>query len=98
MAIISLAVLLLVVVTAALSRHKKSATRDLKLMGANGLVETTLGPEGSVIINGELWRARSNGGVVVSPKTHVRVVDFQGHLLLVEESSNKPQLSNISQL
>ena len=43
---------------AALWRHKRAATGDVDLMGAAASVETALEPEGSVLVRGELWRAR----------------------------------------
>ena len=41
----------------ALSRHKKSGTGPIQLLGAEGLVQAELRPEGAVLIKGELWRA-----------------------------------------
>ncbi|MGH9905999.1 MAG: NfeD family protein [Pyrinomonadaceae bacterium] len=72
---------LLVVAT---SRHKKSATSELQLIGSSGLVDTELNPQGSVLIRGELWSARSLDGTRIASHTHVRVVELQGHLLVVE--------------
>jgi|ERR1700730_7183003 len=80
---------LLLLGVAALSRHKKSASRQLKVMGAIGTIEIALEPEGAVIVNGELWRARLNGGPVIKGETKVRVVGAHGHLLLVEPESYK---------
>ncbi|HEX8141062.1 MAG TPA: NfeD family protein [Pyrinomonadaceae bacterium] len=69
---------------ASLSRHKKSGTGQLKLMHAVALVETTLQPEGSVLVAGELWRARSSAGLTVEHGERVRIVGASGHLLEVE--------------
>ncbi len=74
---------------AALSRHKKSATGPLNIIGATGLVESALNPEGAVIIKGELWRARVQNGNAVQTRNRVRVVGMQGHLVLVEPMSDK---------
>lgn len=68
---------------AVLSRHKKAATGQLKLMERTGMVETALEPEGSVLIMGELWRARSHEGLRVERGERVRVVGTAGHLLEV---------------
>ena len=76
-----LVVLLLIV---AASRHKKAATDEIKLVGAIGLVETTLEPEGSVMISGELWRARSRANGKVERGQRVRVIGASGHLVEVE--------------
>jgi membrane-bound serine protease (ClpP class) len=77
-----LSLVLLVIVAA--SRHKKAATRELNLMGAVASVETTLEPEGSVLIRGELWLARSLDGTMIERGRRVRVMGANGHLLEVE--------------
>ncbi len=76
------------VIVAVASRRKKS-TGDVPLLGAGGFVNTKLDPEGTVMIRGELWRARSRDGTVVAQTNHVAVVGVQGHLLLVEPVSDK---------
>lgn len=76
-----LAVLLIV---AGMSRHKKSATSELQLLGSRAQVDAELGPEGTVLIQGELWRARSADGTSIAPRTIVQVVGLSGHLLLVQ--------------
>ncbi len=68
----------------ALSRYKKSATGELVLVGAAAVVETTLEPEGAVLVRGELWRARSRSGATVQRGGRVRIVGASGHLLEVE--------------
>jgi membrane-bound serine protease (ClpP class) len=68
----------------ALSRHKKSAAGEIDLMGALASVETTLEPEGSVLVRGELWRARLRSGGNLERGQKVRVVGASGHLLEVE--------------
>ena len=67
----------------ALWRHKRAASGDLDLLGAAASVETTLGPEGSVLIRGELWRARSSTGARLERGRAVRVVGASRHLLEV---------------
>jgi len=81
---------LLAIILAARSRHAKSGERDLFVIGATGFVNTTLDPDGSILIDGELWRARSKHGAVVDPTKKVIVVGAQGHLLLVEPISGRP--------
>jgi membrane-bound serine protease (ClpP class) len=76
--------LIAIVWLAALSRHKKASTGRLNLLDAVGMVETTLQPEGSVLIRGELWRARSRLGECLERGRSVRVVGASGHLLEVE--------------
>jgi len=83
-AIVAIFTLLLAVVAVALSRHKKTGSDDVKLIGEIATVDTKLDPEGAVIVGGELWRARSNDGGVIPARARVRVVGFSDHLALVE--------------
>jgi membrane-bound serine protease (ClpP class) len=70
---------------AAVSRHKKASQEPLSLAGRVGSVESPLAPEGFVLIDGELWRARARGGVEVGRgRSNVRVVGASGCLLEVE--------------
>jgi len=73
-----------IVVIAYVSRQKKSATGELQLTGMTAVSSTLLDPEGAVLVNGELWRARSVDGRSVRPEAFLRVVGSVGHLLLVE--------------
>jgi membrane-bound ClpP family serine protease len=71
---------------AAWSRHKKSARGVLDLTGRVGSVAEALRPEGAVLVDGELWRARVRSGRSVE-RGRVRVVGGRGHLLEVEAES-----------
>ena len=75
--------LMLIGLVAALSLRKRLANPDLRLIGESCRVETTLTPEGTVIIRGELWPARSTDGVITSQR-RVRVVGVNNLALLVE--------------
>ena len=79
----SLAALSLLIVVI-LWRHKKAISADVRLIGETAEVCTRLEPEGAVLVQGELWRARSRSGGAVPASTQVMVVAVQGHLLLVE--------------
>ena len=68
----------------ALYRHKKNTGSVSRLLGEVGEVSSDLRPEGAVVVHGELWRARSRSGSLVSAQTRIRVVGVEGHLLLVE--------------
>jgi membrane-bound ClpP family serine protease len=68
----------------ALWRHKQAGAGKISLIGERGLVETKLEPEGTVIVAGELWRARSNDGGSIGVGTRVCVIRMQGHLVVVE--------------
>jgi membrane-bound ClpP family serine protease len=83
-AILVIFTLLVATLLAALSRHKKAGAGDIKLLGEIGTVETRLNPEGTVIVCGELWRAKSNDGAGIAERASVRVVGFRDHLALVE--------------
>jgi len=76
-------ILLAAALLAVVSRHKKSATADVKLIGATGLVDTKLDPYGTVLIHGELWRACSNDGSSIATRSKISVVGMRDHLLLV---------------
>jgi membrane protein implicated in regulation of membrane protease activity len=71
------------VIVAAMSRHRKSAGRPLRLEGRVGVVLEALEPEGAVLVDGELWRARARGGVGIA-RGRVRIVGARGHWLEVE--------------
>ena len=67
------------------SRQQKYSRRPLKLVGRVASVERTLDPEGFVLIEGELWRARVRGVASnVRDGQSVRVVGASGCVLLVE--------------
>jgi membrane-bound ClpP family serine protease len=68
---------------AAVSRHRKSGTGDVRLVDSIGFVDTKLDPCGTVIIHGELWRACSSDGTQLAPGSKVKVVGTRDHLLLV---------------
>jgi membrane-bound serine protease (ClpP class) len=84
LAIMAIFIALVAAVVAALSRHKKAGSRDIKLIGEIGTVETRLAPEGTIVVRGELWRARASDGSVISSHARVRVVGFEDFLALVE--------------
>jgi membrane-bound serine protease (ClpP class) len=70
-----------------LSRHKKTAGGQLRLMNTFALVERALRPEGAVLVDGELWRARSRAGLMVERGARVLVIGASGHLLEVEPAT-----------
>lgn len=85
--IVALLAALFVGVVVALWRHKKAGSTDIKLIGEFGQVDMKLDPEGTVIVCGELWRARSKDGAIIQSRTRIRVVEFKDHLALVEPES-----------
>ncbi|HEY2974229.1 MAG TPA: NfeD family protein [Pyrinomonadaceae bacterium] len=84
LAIMAIFAALVAAVVAALSRHKKAGAGDIKLIGQIATVEAPLAPEGTIIVHGELWRAKSDNGSVVLSHAQVRVVGFKDFLALVE--------------
>lgn len=82
--LISLAAICLAAyVAAAASRRHKGIAGELHIIGARGSVVEALRPEGAVLIEGELWRARSRSGAPIAGGK-VTVSGVSGHLLEVE--------------
>ena len=84
LAVLAIVTAVVTLAVIALSRHQKAGAGNVKLIGEMASVETRLAPEGTVVIRGELWRARSTDGSAISPHTRVRVVGFKDLLALVE--------------
>jgi membrane protein implicated in regulation of membrane protease activity len=77
--------LALLAYVALLSRHRKASVKPLNPVGRVALVERDLNPEGFVLVEGELWPARTrDGSSVASVGARVRVVGASGHMLEVE--------------
>jgi membrane-bound serine protease (ClpP class) len=83
-AILAFVALLAMALVLALYHHKKSSSGDIKLIGETAYVDIELTPEGTVIVGGELWRAKSCDGTFISARARVRVIGFEDHLALVE--------------
>ena len=66
------------------SRHQKRHTAKKDLLYSTAVVEQQLSPNGTVLVNGELWPARSNNNTFISSRSVVRVVGLAGHRLLIE--------------
>jgi membrane protein implicated in regulation of membrane protease activity len=71
------------VVVAAWLHHRKGASGTLRLDGRTALVMQGLEPEGAVLVDGELWRARARNGDRIA-RGRVRIVGARGHWLEVE--------------
>ena len=82
--ILALTVALSLAIVVALYRHKKAGTGPVMVIGRTGEVASELRPEGTVVVHGEVWRARSRGGSPLNVKTRIRVVGVEGHLVVVE--------------
>jgi len=64
--------------------HRKSAITPFRVSGKTCRVETSLTPEGAVLIDGELWRARTHDKTSVARGQTVRVCGADGCLLVVK--------------
>lgn len=65
-------------------KHKRASSGELSPVGKRGVVEAIIEPEGTVIVDGEVWRACTTGGVALTRGTTVKVVGMCGLLLAVE--------------
>lgn len=81
------------VVTKAVSAQRRpSATGREALVGALARVREPLDPEGLVLVEGELWQARSRAGAIPAGAT-VKVVAVEGLSLVVQPLSPEPTSS-----
>ena len=88
MLVLAAAALALLAYVAHVSRHKKSSKRMPQLVGRAAVVERALDPEGFVLVDGELWRARLRGGVGHLRKGETAcVVGASGYVLEVEREA-----------
>ena len=62
--------------------HKRSSKTNSPILSL-ATVHTTLSPNGSVFVDGELWLAQSLDNQVIPERTEVTVVALHNHLLLV---------------
>jgi membrane-bound serine protease (ClpP class) len=76
-------VVVVCVAFAAWLHHRKGAGGALELEGRVARVLEPLEPEGAVLVDGELWRARARSGVRIE-RGRVRIVGARGHWLEVE--------------
>ena len=67
------------------AQKRKLVTGEEGMIGSIGVAHTDLGPEGKVLVHGELWEARASQKILKS--TRVRVRQVEGLTLLVEPVS-----------
>ena len=84
--ILALTVTLSLAIVVALYRHKKASSGSIHVIGETGEVVSDLAPEGTVLVHGELWRARSGDGSPLNAGTRVLVAGVKDHLLMVNPS------------
>ena len=63
-------------------RQKRTPT-PAGLIAAIGIVDQPLSPAGTILVQGELWSARSSSGERVNSGSRVRVECYQDGVLLV---------------
>jgi membrane-bound serine protease (ClpP class) len=74
-------------VSKALRIHKRQATTGREaLAGKIAVVRSPLDPEGTVLLKGELWKARASEGPIEAGES-VLVTDIDGFTLLVRRES-----------
>ena len=76
--------LIALAVVVVLYHHKNKISKSTLMPGEKCRVISSLSPEGSVMINGELWRARSVDGKSIPSDSLVQIVGSADHLLLVD--------------
>ncbi|MBD3182324.1 nodulation protein NfeD [Candidatus Poribacteria bacterium] len=69
------------------THRKKSITGKQGLMGAVGVCEREINPEGKIFLHGEIWNGISDE--VILPKEKVRVIGAEGLTLKVEKLKDK---------
>jgi hypothetical protein len=72
----------------ALFAHQhKASLGAFNLIGQTGTAEEDLQPEGAILIQGEVWRARAQNGATIENGQFVRVVGARNYLLEVVAAS-----------
>ncbi len=66
------------------AKRRKAVTGEAGMIGLKGVAQTDLDPEGSVLVHGELWRARAAGRIPQGARVRVREID--GLTLVVESA------------
>jgi membrane-bound serine protease (ClpP class) len=65
------------------AQYKRVKTGKEALIGAKGVVTTTLNPKGEVRVSGEFWEAITKDAAILSGQD-VEVVDLEGMFLVVK--------------
>jgi membrane-bound serine protease (ClpP class) len=80
------AIVIIVMRFALVAQRRKAVTGEAGMIGAFGVAQTDLDPDGKVMVRGEIWDARAQGKILKG--TRVRVRAFDGLTLLVEPKSD----------
>ena len=60
------------------------------IVGQAGVAHNTLSPGGTIVVNAELWSARSAGDIEIDQGAPVRVVGMEGLTAIVESDPDPP--------
>ena len=66
------------------AKRRKAVTGEAGMIGLKGVAHTDLDPEGTVLVRGELWNARTSGRIPQGAR--VRVREIEGLTLVVESA------------
>ncbi len=77
-----------------LNRNNPAARTNIeRLVGMIGIAqEEVTGWQGTVKVEGEIWSSRSEGDLVLSAGSHVRVLRVEGNKLIVGPNGGSPYL------
>ncbi|NUO80986.1 NfeD family protein, partial [candidate division KSB1 bacterium] len=77
-----------------INRNNPAARTNIeRLVGMIGIAqEEVTGWQGSVKVEGEIWSSRSEGDLVLSTGSHVRVLRVEGNKLIVGPNGGSPYL------
>jgi len=87
------ALFVFVISKALLIQRKSPAIGTYSLIGMVGRAKRSINPEGTVLVNGEYWRARSLEGERIAPGEGVTVVGMEGRTLVVRAAGGPNQSS-----
>jgi len=83
---VAVSVFFLLVVQAVVRAHRRvPATGQIAMVGEIGITKTLLDPNGTIMIEGELWQARSDTGEKLEVNDEVEVVQVKGLKLRVKK-------------
>jgi membrane-bound serine protease (ClpP class) len=85
-AVVALAFFTFVVAKAHRAMHRPQAAGPSTLVGAQGVVLSHLDPQGQVKVRGEIWKARTEGEILLKDE-RIEVVHVEGLTLVVRRSA-----------
>tara|TARA_A100001015_G_C15015880_1_gene725494 strand:- start:1068 stop:2423 length:1356 start_codon:yes stop_codon:yes gene_type:complete len=92
---INLAFFFLIIKVAISAFKKPIITGDNVLIGSRGKTLTEVNPRGQVFVQGEIWKAESDG--LISKGSVIQVIAVKGLSLLVKAIDNTEQINTVTQ-